>query len=271
MAVTAIVVTYHTGPRLKECLYALLADPQVESVVIVDNGNPEAMTHWIDQFCAKYDTFHLIRSGENLGFGTAVNRGVAAAKTEHVLIINPDAILRWNSVQPMLKTASKALEPYIIGGRIFDIKGREERGARRKELTLFRAMTRLIGWNTWTLEHTPPPKSAIEMPVVSGALFLMSTAGFAQIGGFDEDYFLHVEDIDLCRRAREAGGQVWYNPAAAALHFGATSDAPSKTVARHKADSLARYFRKFANGPFHRVIIEIALPFIRIATVLKAR
>jgi GT2 family glycosyltransferase len=271
VAVTAIIVTYHTGPRLKQCLYALLSDPQIRAAIIVDNGNPEAMTRWLDQFCIKYDTFQLIRSRENLGFGTAVNRGFTAAKTEHVLVINPDAILRWNSVQPMLDTASTAREPYIIGGRIFDMKGREERGARRKELTLFRAMTRLIGWNTWTLEHTPPPETAIQIPVISGALFLMSAAGFARLGGFDEDYFLHVEDIDLCRRAREAGGEVWYNPTAAALHFGATSNAPSKTVARHKADSLTRYFRKFAKGPFHRVMIEIALPFIRVATVLKAR
>ena len=64
------------------------------------------------------------------------------------------------------------------------------------------------------------------MDAVSGALMYLSRAGFERLGGFDEGYFLHVEDLDLCRRAEADGGSVIYTPLASALHHGATSDAP---------------------------------------------
>lgn len=267
--VTAIVVSYKTGPRLKECLYALKADPQVDGAVIVDNGNPPETRTFLDEFCRKHVGFNLVSGHGNIGFGAGVNLGVSKSDSEHLLIINPDAVLRWNSIKPLQETAKDLAEPWIVGGRIFDLRGREERGPRRKELTLFRAMTRVIGWNTWTLEDTPPPPAPVPMPVISGAFFLISKAGFEQLDGFDEGYFLHVEDIDLCRRCREAGGTVMYDPRAGALHYGSTSDAPSKFVSGHKADSLKRYFRKFARRPFHRLIVELLVPFIGLATRLK--
>ena len=267
--VTAIVVSYHTGPRLKECLYALSADPQVHKAVIVDNGNPVEARQFLDDFCRKHDGFNLVSGHGNIGFGAGVNLGASKTDSEHLLIINPDAVLRWDSIEPLQETAQNLTEPWIIGGRIYDIRGREERGPRRKELTLFRAMTRVIGWNTWTLEDRPAPTEPVAMPVISGAFFIMSKAGFDQLDGFDEGYFLHVEDIDLCRRCREAGGVVMYDPRAGALHYGATSDAPSKTVAKYKADSLTLYFRKFAQGPFHRLMVELLVPFIGLATRLR--
>ncbi len=268
--VTAIVVTYHTGPRLKECLYGLSADPQVSAVIVIDNGNPALMQAWLDRFVAVRADFALVRTGENLGFGRAVNLGARAANTPHLLVINPDAVVRWQSVSAMQETAAGLAEPWIVGGRIFDLNGREERGPRRRELTLWRAMTRLVGVNTWTMERDPAPEGPVPMPVISGAFFLTSAGSFEQLGGFDEGYFLHVEDVDLCRRCREAGGTVIYDPRAGALHYGATSDVASKQVARHKADGLQRYFRTYARGPLARVMVAALMPIMRAVTVLRA-
>ena len=264
-AISAIIVTYHTGPRLKECLYALAADPDVAEMVIVDNGNPPEMQAWLNAFSTRREAVTLLSGQGNIGFGAAVNLAVARANGPHILVINPDAVLRRGSLQGMQVVAEACPQPWIVGGRIFDLLGREVRGPRRRELTIWRAATNLIGWNTWTLEHTPPPAAPVEMPVISGAFFLTSKDSLAQLEGFDEAYFLHVEDIDLCRRCREAGGRVIYDPRAGALHYGATSSVPGGTIAGHKADSLALYFKKFARGPIERLLVALIVPVLRLA------
>ena len=269
--VSAVIVTYHTGPRLKECLYALSADPDIDETVIVDNGNPADMQEWLATFCETRPQSRLITGHGNIGFGAGVNRGLATTTGEHILVINPDAVLRRGSVESLQNAAQGLTEPWIIGGKIFDLRGLETRGPRRRELTLWRAVTSMLGWNTWTLEKTPPPAHALEMPVISGAFFLTSKASMARLNGFDEEYFLHVEDVDLCRRCREAGGTVMYDPKAGALHYGSTSDAPSREVAAHKANSLARYFRKFASGPLEQLTVALALPVMRLALRLSGR
>ncbi|MEL6859394.1 MAG: glycosyltransferase family 2 protein [Pseudomonadota bacterium] len=269
--VSAIVVSYQTGPRLKECLYALATDPEVSEIILVDNGNPPPMQAWLDQFGRRHSHLTLLRGHGNIGFGAGVNRGAATAMHPDLLVLNPDAALRRGSVRGLQETAQMMRSPALVGGKIFDLFGREERGSRRRELTLWRAVTNMLGWNTWTLEHLPPPNQPVDMPVISGAFFLISKTDFERIGGFDQAYFLHVEDIDLCRRCREVGGQVMYDPRAAALHFGSTSQASSRVVAGHKADSLAYYFRKNAKNPLSRVLVELALPMMRAGIWLKAR
>lgn len=271
VSASAIVVTYHTGPRLKECLYALLADPEVGEIVIVDNGNPPDMQAWLQSFASKPEAIQLVMPSSNLGFGRAVNLGAASATNNLILIINPDAVLRRKSLGFMYDTGCGLSAPWIIGGRIFDEHGREERGPRRRRLTIWRALSSFLGWNTWTLESTPPPSGPVDMPVISGAFFLTDKVSFDLLGGFDERYFLHVEDVDLCERCWKLGGRVIYDPRAGALHYGATSDAPSRTVARHKADSLQLYFKTHAHHPVETALIWLLLPLVRAATLFKAR
>ena len=239
--------------------------------MLVPNGNPPSDRSWLEGFWARHTSTTLVDAGGNIGFGRGVNLGVSHASHDVLLVINPDAAIRRRSISPMLETAATMRSPWIVGGRIFDVAGHEERGPRRKRLTLTRAMTSFVGWNTWTLEKKPPPSAPIDMDVISGAFFLTDRTSFNTLNGFDEGYFLHVEDVDLCRRAWEAGGQVCYDPRAGALHYGATSNAPSLVVAAHKADSLARYFHKFASGPVERLAVSVLVPVLRWATLLRAR
>ena len=270
-AVSAVVVSFHTGPRLKECLYALAGDSGVAEIIVVDNGNPENMQTWLEAFAAAREAVTLMSGQGNVGFGAGVNLGVASARHQQILVINPDAVLRRGSIESLQSVAASLDTPWIVGGRIYDLYGREERGPRRRELTLWRAATSLLGWNTWTLETTPAPQTAVQMPVISGAFFLTSKASMAQLNGFDEQYFLHVEDVDLCRRCRALGGHVMYDPNAGALHYGSTSDAPSAQVAKHKADSLERYFKTYASGFGSQIAVAIAMPVMRLAMQISGR
>lgn len=261
----ALVVTYQTGPRLTECLYALKADPAISEIVIADNGNPPEVRAWLGRFIdgagGKARRIEL----PNPGFGTAVNRAAKETSAEFLLVINPDCVIRRGSAEALIAALEGAPAPSIAGGKIFGLDGREQRGARRRKLTLPRA----LGLGQWTLEAAPAPEGPVPVGAISGAFFLMRRADFEALGGFDEGYFLHVEDVDLCRRAIEAGGAVIYQPLAGALHYSSTSDAPSDFVRRHKAASLQRYFRKFAKGPVEWAVVELTVPFIGLGLKLK--
>ena len=257
-AVSAIVVSYKTGPRLKECLYALSADPEVSEIVVIDNGNPDDIREWIVSFCAGTSKARYIDSGDNIGFAKGANLGARLAKNPWLLFINPDAVLRWQSVYPMIEAAKDQPRPCLVGGKIFDLDGTEQRGGRRHKLTMLRAM----GLSKWTLEDTPPPDGPVDMDAVSGALFMMEKTEFQKIGEFDEGYFLHVEDLDLCRRVWASGGKVIYQPAAAALHYRSTAEVPAEFVQDHKADGLKRYFEKFASGTVEKLLLKLFLPIM---------
>jgi len=117
-----------------------------------------------------------------------------------------------------------------------DIHGQEQRGARRGELTplsalvSFTPMHRLPGLKSIHLENDPLQSDAHAVPVVSGACLMMDRASFDFLNGFDEGYFLHVEDIDICRRVRQNDGTVLFVPQATILHYGSTSLARPQDV-----------------------------------------
>ncbi|WP_300377903.1 glycosyltransferase family 2 protein [Henriciella sp.] len=271
-AVTAITVSYHTGPVLQECLAALAASPDISKIVVVDNGNPPETQTWLRDFASRNDMVELLEPGKNLGFGAGVNLGAAQAQEGHLLLINPDAVIDAGAVPELVTALTPLQQPRIAGGRIYDSAGKECRGTRRRTLTLARALTTFCGWNTWTLENTPAPEGPVSMDAVSGALMLTDTASFRQLAGFDEAYFLHVEDVDLCRRAWEAGGHILYCPQAGALHYGATSNVSSRIVAAHKADSLSYYFQKFSGNALSRYLVKYMLgPFLKLVLMARAR
>ena len=263
--VTALVVTFHTGPRLKECLYTLRADPEVDEVIVIDNGNPDKDQLWLDALADASESVRVVRDGTNPGFGAAVNRAARLTDSDDLLVINPDAVMKRGSVAILRAVLADAGTPAIVGGKIFNVQGVEERGGRRKTLTLWRA----LGFEKWTLETEPEPGGPVRVGSVSGAFFMMRSADFQALGGFDESYFIHVEDLDLCRRVNEAGGEVIYVPGAGALHYTSTSDVTSDFVRAHKIRSLKHYFRKFSGGWMGRVGTEIVLLGLGVAMRLR--
>jgi N-acetylglucosaminyl-diphospho-decaprenol L-rhamnosyltransferase len=281
LSVSAIVVSYRTGPVLMDCLHALDTDPDVHEIVLVDNGNtPETLSR-IEALGAVSQKLKVIGKGQNRGFAAGVNMGVYASQGDRLLIINPDAVLRRGSIAALEIAHASGAEPVIAGGCIFGVDGVEQRGCRRRRLTMASAMATFLGLGWLHALHPgfvsinrnleAPPAGPTPMGAVSGALMYMSRDGFARLNGFDEGYFLHVEDLDLCRRAEADGGSVIYTPFAAALHEGATSDEPSRVVEGHKAAGLSRYFRKFAYSRGERVMASLVGPAISAALILRAQ
>jgi len=269
--IAAIVVSYRTGARLFSCLDAALAAPDIARIVVVDNGNPSADEARLDALAAQHDALTVLRGAGNVGFAKACNRGAASVAAEHLLFLNPDAVIAPGAAAALVAAGETHAHPWIAGGRIVDLEGREQRGGRRAAPTLKGALKAFLGRASdgVHLENEPVPAGPVEVGAVSGACLAMRADDFAQLGGFDERYFLHVEDLDICRRAQLAGGAVVYVPGAEAVHEGATSDASSLFVEWCKGRGLARYFVRFADGPVAKAAAVLLSPVIVAAAVAR--
>ncbi|WP_293612754.1 glycosyltransferase family 2 protein [Ponticaulis sp.] len=278
--VSALVVTFHSGPALKECINALCVEQAVSEIIVVNNGNSEADVNWLKAFnppghCA----YKLVDGHGNIGFAAGVNLAAANATGDRFLVINPDAVLRVHSITRLEEARTSGPSPCLVGGKLIYPSGNEQRGARRELLTPWRAIVTFSGlfvlgnsipaFRNMHRERDPEPENAIPMPVVSGALCYISKEDYEAVQGFDEGYFLHVEDIDFCRRIGEAGGQVIYTPKACALHYGSTSQVSATFVELNKARGLARYFHKNAKTPLGRLSARAS--FYAFAPLLVSR
>lgn len=279
--VSAVVVSYNTGPVLFDCLAALHSDPAVDEIVLVDNGNPPDVLSRVEQLYGAASKLKMVGGGSNRGFAAGVNFGAARATGDRLLIINPDAVLQSGSVEALEVALAGAAEPAVVGGKIFGADGAEQRGARRRRLTMRSAAATFLGLGWLRSLHPefvninrheePEPSGPVPMDAISGALMYMARSSFDRLGGFDEGYFLHVEDLDLCRRAEAEGGTVIYTPFASALHHGSTSDAPTLVVEKYKGAGFNRYFRKFAETPAEQFAARVLGPLIGVALSMRAR
>lgn len=268
MSLCVVIVSYRTGPALRGCLDSLREATGVDEIVLVDNGNDDAETDALDRFAAADSRVCLLRGHGNIGFAAACNKGVAAAQAAVIVFANPDVIFEPGSFARLADALAAAPPPALVGGDLRDDRGRPERGSRRERVTLWRAFVYASGlrrlepispvFRDFNRHRDPLPEAATPVSAVSGALMAMRRADFLELGGFDEAYFVHVEDLDICRRAERAGWPVLFAPGPHGVHVRSTSAADPKLIARYKARGLARYLVKFADGPIERALATAA-------------
>lgn len=277
--VSAIVVSYHTGAPLADCLDRLEADPAVRDVIMVDNGNPPDVVAALNARASRAPKVKLISGHGNVGFSRGCNLGAAAAEGDYLAFINPDVQIEPECLDALCAAANDARKPCVIGARILWPDGREQRGGRRDLITPWRALVTAFGlgkleslsplFRDLHRETDPVPTAPLRVGAVSGAVMLLPRDSFAALGGFDEKYFLHVEDVDICRRAAEAGGETLFAPAARALHHRSTSETTSFKVEQAKAASFARYFFKFARTPRDFLAACLVTPPLALGFMLR--
>jgi N-acetylglucosaminyl-diphospho-decaprenol L-rhamnosyltransferase len=274
--ISAVMVSYRTGPVLFDSIRSVLSDPDIHELVLVNHDNPTNVTVRLDTLAAAEPRLNVIHTGANLGFGRGCNIGARASSGDYILLLNPDTLIARGAARIMVSTANALPPVSIVGARILNTDGTEQRGGRRGGLTLLSAMLSftglariLPGVRDFHREHEPLPSGPVEAPSVSGAAMLMSRETFQLLNGFDERYFLHVEDIDICERARRMGGRVMFEPRAAFVHVGSTSSANILLVEWHKAKGLNLFFRTYS-GPAGQLALLVAGPLMTMALIGRA-
>lgn len=276
--VSVVMVVYMTGGALEESLACVLRDPLVDELVVVDNGSTQAEAHVL-RTLAERDPRVVLESGHgNIGFARGANLGARRARGDLLVFLNPDAFLQPGCVGELVREIEGRPTPCVVGGRVLNADRSEQRGARRGEITPLSALLsvsrlarRVPGWRRYEVhwEDDTLPDAAAPAPTISGACFCMRREDFQAVDGFDEGYFLHVEDVDLCWRVRRQGGLVLFHPKAEVIHLGHTSQTSPLRVEFHKGVGLARYFRKRAASAPERLAAWLLSPLVVGAAVAR--
>ncbi|MFI5606342.1 glycosyltransferase family 2 protein [Amycolatopsis sp. NPDC051903] len=242
-----VTVTYFAGETLEKFLDTLdKATDRDVRVVVADN----ASTDGAPEKAAGRENVQLVSIGENVGYGTAANRGVAALDDSYgwVVVVNPDLEWEPGSLDALLEVAKRWPRGGAFGPLIHDLDGTVYPSAR-----LLPSFGRGIGhavfakvWpgNPWTRQYRQENATPVERTSewLSGSCQLFRREAFDSVGGFDTRYFMYFEDVDLGDRLGKAGWLNVYAPSSSVMHIGGVSTARvSKKMLRAHHASAYRY------------------------------
>lgn len=248
--VAAVVVSYNSAATLTACLAALRAQPELAEIRVIDNGSRDASAAQVAALAASEPRLRLLRLPGNPGFAAACNLGAAASRAPWLLFVNPDIELPPAALARLLAHAATLPRPGALGADLHDGQGRRDPAARRRDLSLGRLMAGLGRRDALALPFDERQRLQ-PVEACSGALMLVPRSAFVAVGGWDAGYRLHVEDLDLCRRLRDAGYAIAVaNDLPVLHHRGVSSRSRPFFVEWHKHRGLWRYWWRFeARGP----------------------
>ncbi|HWC12312.1 MAG TPA: glycosyltransferase family 2 protein, partial [Acidimicrobiales bacterium] len=270
--VSAVVVSYNSATYLPDCLRSLRSEGLAD-IVVVDNASSDGS---VDVVRAADPEARVVETGANLGFGSAANRGVATTLSEYVLILNPDTVVEPGTVKALSEAFDRDPGLAVVGPRMENLDGTLYPSVRRFPdlgVALGHAFLGLVWpanpctrrYRMLDWDHDHP---AADVDWVGGACVLVRRAAFDVVGGFDEAYFMYVEDVDLCWRLQRAGWRVAYEPGARVVHtVGASSErAPYRMIAAHHR-SLLRFAVRSTTGP-RRALLPLVAAGLGVRTLL---
>jgi GT2 family glycosyltransferase len=230
-AAAVIVVNYRSSELLRIHLGAVSADAPWLDVVVVDSYSDDMERAAIAALCAE-QRWTLVALDANEGFGGGVNAGARAAATrgaDVLLVLNPDASLRADAAELLVAAAARA--DALVAPRI----ERPDGGLWTEGVDLYLDDGTMSG-----VRHRDKHEGRPRMMWVSGACFAISRALWERIGGFDDEYFLYWEDVDLSRKVHDVGGEVAVLHDAVAVHDeGSTHD--DRSSGRGKSETYYYY------------------------------
>lgn len=254
MEVSVVIVSYNSRAVLGPCLESLKRQSLFETteVIVIDNASSDGTPAMVRD---RYPWVRLIAGRKNLGFSRGVNIGIREARGEYFLILNPDTVVRRDSIERLVDFAERTPKAGIVGPKLIYEDGTLQYSCRRfytwKVLVLRRTILGKIFKNSRHLaDHLMldfDHESTREVDWLLGACLLVRREAVESVGLLDERFFLYFEDVDWCYRMKHKGWKVFYHPESVVVHSYARGSAQSvinRSFIAHLA-SLVRYYDKW--------------------------
>lgn len=254
MKVNIAIINYNSGSYLENCvraLHSMNGTLKEHDITIYDNGSSDRS---FAKTSSAYPALRYIRSTENRGFAFAVNRVISTTRGEYILLLNPDVVVFPHAIETMIKFMDEHPRCGAVGAEILSPSGYRQPTCRtfpRYTNVLFGRRSfarRLFPNNPWTraylyssLDYTKPQC----VDFVEGSVMMLRRKALEDVGLFDEDFFLYLEDADVCFRMRKQGWETWWIPRAYAIHYrGETFRLDNIHPAMHHSKGFALFFQK---------------------------
>lgn len=247
--VSVVIVSYGTRDLTLAALRSVRerqGEVSLEAVV-VDNASPDDSAEEVER---EHPWAKLVRAQQNRGFAAGANLGAQNAGGDWLLFLNSDARLTDQAITKLLAAARSVDRPGAVGPRIEGPDGSERSVGRyygpwRDFVRAFHLYRLFPGWRLFEDVHLRRlPRETTAVDWVTGACLLVQRDTFETTGGFDESYFLYVEDMDLCYRLARAGRTNLYVPDAVVHHEGAQSPRPDGEVFAEGGQAAEIFVRK---------------------------
>lgn len=260
-----VIVNYNADYLLSDCVSSAL-EAGVSNVIIVDNLSTDNSLDFL-QGHAVHENISVIHNNKNLGFAAACNIGMGASSAKRILFLNPDCVLNPDSIKHMLDIFMADSSVGMVGGLLLNPDGTEQGGGRRAVPTPWRSFVRAFGLNRYAdrwprlffdfhLHKQPLPEVPIEVEAISGACMLVRREAMQDVGLWDEGYFLHCEDLDLCMRFRQKEWMIIFAPGAIATHYlGMCGRSRPIFVEWNKHKGMMRFYHKFFRYQYPGVLM----------------
>ncbi len=260
-----LIVNWNVRALLHDCLTSIDQNRgglRLE-VIVVDSGSVDESAAMVS---AEFPWVRLIACQENVGFARGNNLAIAQANGRYILLLNPDTVVLQDALATMVTYLENQPDVGIVGAQLLNSDGTIQSSRRR-----FPTLATAFFESTWLEPVAPawlleryyvadmPPDQTAEADWLVGACLMTRRAVLAQVGGLDEAYFMYSEELDWCRRIKDAGWRIVYLPAAQIIHYVGKSSEQA-VVARHINFQRAklRYFRKY-HGRFPAAVLRLFL------------
>ncbi|MCC6865873.1 MAG: glycosyltransferase [Ignavibacteria bacterium] len=228
--ISVIIVNYNVKELLEECIRSVLnssVNLNVE-IIVVDNNSFDGSIQYIKEKFPNENRLKIIESPINLGFAKANNLGSKEANGEYLLILNPDTILQEDTLEKTLKFYKNSEKTGAVTCKLILPTGKLDLACRRSFPTPSVAVYRILGlsklfpnsktFGKYNLTYLDE-NDTYEVDAIVGAFMFIKKRIYDEVNGFDEDYFMYGEDLDLCFRIKKAGYKIYYYPQTSIIHY----------------------------------------------------
>ncbi len=272
LPISTIIVNYNAGADLVNCIQSVI--DQVCEVILVDNASRDSSIALVETHFADDTRLHIIHNDTNLGFAAACNIGARMAQHPYWFFLNPDCICAAGSVTELYHVLTTNPNTGMVGGLLLNLDGSEQAGGRRLTPTPGRTLVSAFGLQRFAkrwpqllvdfnLHRQPLPKTPISVEAISGACMLVKPEAIAEVGLWDDQYFLHCEDLDWCMRFVRGGWDILFVPSAPISHsHGVCSKSRPIFVEWHKHKGMTRFYLKFFRNSYSPPLLWLVITAI---------